>query len=637
MSFKTLSWQKGFVPVATFLILLLTSILVFFAFKYADPLGQIKQTISGFLVKNEGQSAVAEERVGVPDEILLKFKPGVQKGHEELIFKLHRLSVKEEIAQIGVKVVKVDEHARDHVIEALSHNPAVDFAEINAIVEPEVIPNDPNYGISYHLPKIQAPTAWDNTKATNILIGICDTGVASVADLTPVLRGDLGFNTVDNSTNWANLAGHGTLVSGAAAAATNNGIGVAGVAWDAKIIPVRISNQTNGSANVSDGAECINYAADHGARAINLSYRMAGYSTIDAAGQYAKGKGALVAVAAGNDSVDPGWPNYPGFLAVGGTNNLDTLASWSNFGNFVDLVAPGVNIQTTKADGSYGIASGTSLATPLVVGTLALIFGANPSLSAAQAQVILLNNADDLGDAGYDVKFGWGRVNAARGVSAALGAPSDTQSPTTSITAPTSGSTVSGAITVASTATDNVGVTKVDLYVDGSLFATDTSSPYSFFWDTTKVTNASHTLLAKAYDGTGNVGTSATITVTVNNVAPSPTPSSSPISSPTPAPTPTPVPGDTTQPTVSITSPSDGAILDRNATVNISANASDNVGVTKVEFLVNGVLVCTDTSQPYDCSWKVPGKPNATYTVVAKAYDGSGNNAFQSITVNTSK
>lgn len=581
---------------------------------------------------------VISESVSTTDQILVKFKPGVSKIKEDEVIQTNGVFIIGDIPQIKVKILKVNNHAQDAVIKALSHHATVDFAEPNELVKPQIIPNDPLYSSAWHHIVLQSPSAWDKAKAGGVLMGICDTGFDSTnPDLAPVLRVDLGYNTADGSTNWSDVVGHGTAVAGAAAAATNNSIGVSGVAWGAMIIPIRItSNTTSGAAYVSDAVKCITYAADHGARAINLSYLMAGYSTIDSAGQYAQGKGAVTTVAAGNDAIDPGWPNFPGFLAVSATNSIDNLATYSNHGAFVDIAAPGSTIMTTQMynvvtyppDGYYGTSSGTSLASPVAAGVLGLIFGANPSLSAAQAQDVLFKSSDDLGSAGWDPYFGWGRVNANKAVVAALAVTPDTQAPTVNITTPSSGATVTGPITVSVSATDNVGISKVELYLDGAFYATDTTSPYDFYWDTATVVNGSHILSAKAYDAANNVGISSAITVTVNNASPTPT---------IVAPTLTPLPSDTIPPTVSITSPLNNAIVTRNSTVTITATASDNIGVTKVEFLVNNSLICTDTTFSYSCSWKVSGKPNASYTIMARAYDASNNVASSPIVTVTSK
>jgi hypothetical protein len=190
----------------------------------------------------------------------------------------------------------------------------------------------------------------------------------------------------------------------------------------------------------------------------------------------------------------------------------------------------------------------------------------------------------------------------------------DTQPPTVSITAPLNGATVSGTVSVTATASDNVGVTKVEFYLDGVLQSTDTTSPYSWSWDTTTASNASHSLTAKAYDAALNVGTSTAVSVTVNNSG-----------------------GDITPPTVSITAPLNGATV--SGTVSVTATASDNVGVTKVEFYLDGALQSTDTTSPYSWSWDTTSATNASHSLTAKAYDAAlnvGTSTAVSVTVNNS-
>jgi len=184
----------------------------------------------------------------------------------------------------------------------------------------------------------------------------------------------------------------------------------------------------------------------------------------------------------------------------------------------------------------------------------------------------------------------------------------DTIAPTVTIGSPAAGSTVGGTVSVSANASDNVGVTKVEFYVNGALQATDSSAPYSFSWNTAGFANGSYTLTMKAYDAAGNVG-QASSTVNVQNVQ-----------------------KDTTPPTVSIASPASGSTV--SGTVNVSANATDNVGVTKVEFYVNGALQSTDTSSPYNFSWNTASLVNSSYTLTMKAYDAAGNVGQASSTVN---
>ena len=191
-------------------------------------------------------------------------------------------------------------------------------------------------------------------------------------------------------------------------------------------------------------------------------------------------------------------------------------------------------------------------------------------------------------------------------------AANDTTPPAASLTSPVNNATVSGTVSVTANASDNVGVTKVEFYRDGTLMSASNVAPFSYSWNTSTVANGSHTLYAKAYDATGNVGQSATLTVTVNNPV-----------------------ADTTPPTVSISSPVAGATV--SGTLAVSASASDNVGVSKVEFYVNGALASTSTASPYSYNWNTAAVANGAYTLSAKAYDAAGNvgqSSSVSVTVN---
>lgn len=210
----------------------------------------------------------------------------------------------------------------------------------------------------------------------------------------------------------------------------------------------------------------------------------------------------------------------------------------------------------------------------------------------------LTNGSHTLAAKAYDAA---GNVGQSSSITVNVNNPvADTTQPAVAISSPASGATVQGTVAVSATASDNVGVSKVEFYRNNVLFAASNSAPYSFSWNTTTVSNGSYTLMAKAYDAAGNVGQSGNVTVTVSNPVP-----------------------DTTAPTVSITSPANGSTV--SGTVSITAGASDNVGVSKVEFYVNGVLKSTDTASPYSYSWNTTSVANASYTLIAKAYDAAGN------------
>lgn len=484
---------------------------------------------------------------------------------------------------------------------AFGQRPEVAFSEPDRIVPPAMVPNDFWYPYTWHLPKISAPSAWDTTTgSSSVTIAIIDTGVDGThPDLSPKMVP--GWNFYDNNSNTSDPNGHGTAVAGTAAACSNNGIGVASVAWGCLIMPIRVTD-ASGSATYSAIASGTTYAADHGARVANVSLGASDSSTVSAAAQYLQSKGGVLTVAAGNSGTFDSSADNPYLLTISATDSNDVLATWSNTGNNVDLCAPGVGVMTTLSGGGYGSGTGTSFSAPVVAGVAALVISVNPSLTALQVQNALKQSADDLGPAGWDPSYGWGRVNAARAVSLALGTSStpDTTPPTVSFSSPASGATVSGTVSVQVAASDNVGVTSVSLSVDGSALGTDTSAPYSFSWNTTTATNGTHTLTATAADAAGNKST-AQITVTVSNSPP-----------------------DTTPPTISITSPSAGATVS-GTSVSVYVKATDNVGVVKVELYVDGAVSNTSTTAPFTTKWNTRKAASGAHTLQCKAYDAAGN------------
>src|SRR5439155_20326282 len=169
--------------------------------------------------------------------------------------------------------------------------------------------------------------------------------------------------------------------------------------------------------------------------------------------------------------------------------------------------------------GGYRSWWGTSLASPIAGAVGAFALSANPSLTNAQLVDLLEKNSDDLGSARFDQYFGWGRLNAYTAVAAGKGVAIDTTAPTVSLSSPPAGATVSGtSVLVSGAATDKVGVTKVELYVDGGLYTSGTAAAFSFSWNSTTKANGTHTLMIKAYDAAANAG-SASISINVSNAA----------------------------------------------------------------------------------------------------------------------
>lgn len=290
-----------------------------------------------------------------------------------------------------------------------------EYAHPDYVCKPTLTSGDPYYGYEWHLTKIHAPEAWDTTTGSpTIVVAVCDSGVdASHPDLAG--RVLPGWNTASGTADSSPVASHGTMVSGTIAAAGDNGVGVAGIAWKTKILPVRVSNSSDGSASSEAIADGFVWAADHGAKVINCSMGPLNLGMFNSAATYAEGKGAVVCVSSGNDGgmYDTSvWPDYAAIVYVGASGPTDTKTSFSSYGPYVDCVAPGVSIYTTAPGGAYAGVAGTSFSSPIVAGVFALVFAKNPTLTPAAAKSIVLSSCVDLGDPGEDALYGKGRVDA---------------------------------------------------------------------------------------------------------------------------------------------------------------------------------------------------------------------------------
>jgi hypothetical protein len=236
-----------------------------------------------------------------------------------------------------------------------------------------------------------------------------------------------------------------------------------------------------------------------------------------------RNRGGVVLNSAGNSNTDLGYNDNPYIIHVAATTSSDAKASFSNYGNVIDIAAPGSSIHTTTTGGGYTSSSGTSHASPVAAGVVALIMAANPRLSPDEVEAILEESADDLGSNGWDKYFGHGRVNAAAAVQLATGGTAaDVSPPSVSITSPVAGSTVGGTVPVDVSATDNVGVQRVELRANGVRVGTDYTRPYTFVWDGTgQPSGTAVTLTAYGYDAAGNIGEdSITVTLSIADTTP---------------------------------------------------------------------------------------------------------------------
>jgi len=337
----------------------------------------------------------------------------------------------------------------------LSGRDDVEYAEPDQPRQAHLVPTDPLYaGWQWNLPKIEAPSAWDGTVGDpSVVVAVIDSGFdVGHPDRPTHLR--LGCDYVAweqvNSATCPHVAGdphgHGTHVAGIVAAAQGNGLGLSGVAPGVTVLVVRVLDE-NGSGYVSDTADAIRYAADAGARVINLSLGSDTSSAYErSAIEYAQARGVLIVASAGNGYQTGNATNYPaaypGVLAVGASTRDDTRAAYSNTGDYVDLVAPGGSGSAASgrsiaslyplAKGGYAALNGTSMAAPHVTGAAGLLFSLRPDLGGEDAGAILRSTARPLGGGVPNPEFGYGRLDLAAALQAArtFGAPAPTATPT---------------------------------------------------------------------------------------------------------------------------------------------------------------------------------------------------------------
>lgn len=379
----------------------------------------------------------------VPGEILVQFRKGAPA---DKIIKEHGASVKEVIPRINVYRLRLPKGKTIEEAQAeFSRNPHVNFASPNHIIHADLFPNDElfflQWGLynSYGRCDIHAPEAWDiNTGSDSIIIAIIDTGIDSSH---PDLAGKIvaGYNAIDGSSNTEDDHMHGTFVSGIAAAWGDDYTGIAGVNWNALLMPIKVLN-ADGYGEEADAAEGIIWAVEHGAKVINMSIgTYLHVPALESAVNEAWAAGCVLTAASGNDGLDdrtdPHYPSYyPATISVGATNEYDmrcTAADWgeggSNYGDSLDVMAPGNFIISSVPwwywswlfDG-YEILSGTSASTPFVSGLAALIWSAHPDWTNQQVRDQIEQTCDDIGTTGWDRYTGWGRINAYRALSEAF-------------------------------------------------------------------------------------------------------------------------------------------------------------------------------------------------------------------------
>jgi len=422
------------------------------------------------------------------------------------------------------------------------------YVEPNGIYHATATPSDPSFGSQYAPKKVQADLAWSIWKPqAQVVLAIVDTGIDYThPDLTnKILRSGtavVGYNAIGSNahsgvtTDPIDDQGHGTHCAGIAAAQIDNGVGITGISgWtgvagssdvSTKLMPVKVLDST-GSGTDATVASGITWAADHGAKVISLSLGGGGSTTLSNAVSYAWSKGCVIAAAAGNSgSSAASYPAaYPNVLAVAATDSTDRLASYSNYGSWVNVAAPGSSIYSTlptyAAGGgfgtNYGTLSGTSMATPHVAGEAAFLLGQNPALTNAQVRSLIIGNVDPYSPySGRSIASGAGRINVYRALLAAGG------STPTVPAAPTGLAATAGNGQVSLTWSGSAGATSYNVKratVSGGPYTTVATATTTSYTNTGLTNGTTYYFVVSATNSAGTSGNSnqaaATPTATV--------------------------------------------------------------------------------------------------------------------------
>ena len=496
----------------------------------------------------------------------------------------------------GAVAVDVPAGEAAEATQVLRANPAVAYVEQDHIATvAATTPNDPAYRNQWGITRTRVNQAWDTTRGRGgVVVAVVDTGVKPMPDLAGrLLR---GYDFVNDDTDATDDDGHGTSTAGIIAASGNNDVGIAGICWFCKILPVKVLDD-EGAGSYSDIAEGIRWSADKGADIINLSLGGSWDSQLlrDAVA-YATGKGVLVLAAAGNS----GKPAQhfpaaiPSVIAVGGSTAGDVRYPWSNYGSsWVDLAAPGCN-PAQSMNGIVNQFCGTSSATPFASGVAALLASATPTPTAATIRSALTSSAERV--SGGWVASSAGRVNAAAAL-ASLPVAEDTVAPVTSFVSPSGSALVRSPVQVTARATDDMGIAKVELLVDGTVADVDRVAPYTLSWRPA-IRGGTVTLGLRAYDRGGNVA-SATRKVLVDNWGP----------------------------TARITSGPAHATRGVRKTRYVTAESADRNGIRSMELLVNGTIVQRYAGSRHTFAvqtWKFGSRMR----VQVRAYDRAGNVSY---------
>jgi len=395
------------------------------------------ELLNGEFISFDAENARQLQGEYVLDEIIVKFVdpsqvPGRERQLQREIARVERIGF---VEGLGVYVIKVDDLARNPnaVLNRFKNNRFVEYVEPNYTLAPEILPNDPNTSMqTVVFNMINARPGWDILSGSSAVpIAVVDTGVASHPDLPPPLK---GYSAIASLSPYNDKVGHGTGVAGTIGMIGNNGIGGAGINWNASIMTVKVDD-ANGSLSTANIAKGIIWAADNGARIINLSLGTTSDSiTMKNAIDYAYNKGVAIFAASGNSgTASVCYPaRYDNVFAVGMVSTSDgtVRAPTSNYGSGMNAVAVG-SYYSSSASGSYSHRGGTSFATPQVAALASLIWTINPNLTNNEVYRLIEQGAKPLGG-GYNQQTGYGLIDVAntmRLAQATVTPPADTTPP----------------------------------------------------------------------------------------------------------------------------------------------------------------------------------------------------------------
>ena len=368
-------------------------------------------------VKNlEGSSSLFKSTSNMPEfvngRVIVGFKKtmGIERIAKRYSFEKDIISKNE---KIGFAVVKVKDGDELSFIESIKNKPGIRYAEPDWKIHACFTPNDPYWDQQWGPMMIKCPKAWDKTRGSkSVKIAIVDTGVDYTHEDIAANYVQGGYDFVNDDDDPKDDNGHGTHCAGIAAGVMNNNKGIAGVA-QVSIMTEKVLD-SDGYGSASDVADGIIHAADHGADIISMSLGGPSSNVEEDACNYAWNKGVLLVAAAGNDGAsEVSYPaGYDTVIAVGAIDSDSKRCSWSNYGSRLELVAPGEAIVSSVPGDNYEFYSGTSMATPHVAGVAALAKSLHPDYTNQEIRDLLRRTADDLGDPGKDIYYGYGRVDA---------------------------------------------------------------------------------------------------------------------------------------------------------------------------------------------------------------------------------